>query len=557
MKKIIWLNMFLAFSVMASQNKSGDALSTQVRENQILALLKEGFHFNEKAPNRVTTETTTVRASRLSPREAAFDLPPGWSVATGLFYICDDANTYCEPRSVALNSGFVGTPAENVAKTSGAQVDTRALRIHKSRGKVNSHGFIEDDLSQALELAKRNNKLVLIDFSARWCPGCVRLEKETFNTPRFKAATKNLIKVKLDSDRFENIITGEKYNVKAIPTLLVVNSDQLEINRLVDYQPLARIEDFFADIKKDSTPLPILMDESKKTENVSELKLITLGQRLTVANQFSEALKVFEKVKNKPFEFLLAKVEAAAQDYKADKSNKSYYLKTLREAIAAEPQSFRSIGWRTKLAGEVDDKTEMEKLATEGARLASELLSDSQKLKSTVNGDQVGEFVGYESLYVAMARAELIETAGLDSKDAWKQAADVGKSLKISPRKSGPALRYLIVLTVAGQLEEADKLAKALLKLNPSDGDVQRRHLRVLVELKRYKEAVGLGEKAIKNAYERNEFWVAENLAKAYIGANKKVEAKTLLDQYLARADADWENMKGTKTKLLDMRKTL
>ncbi|MGE3973733.1 MAG: thioredoxin family protein [Bdellovibrionales bacterium] len=563
MKKIILFmySFYFAISVQAasSAQRSAEAFSSEATEREVVAQLKEGFHFNEKAPHRIhINENETREVLSFSAREIRYELPEMWSVASSTFYICDDANTFCEAHEASWNAGFVPT-------TPGSTTAPKKVSTHKNRGRVNHHGFIEDDLPQALETAKKRKKLVIIDFSARWCPGCVRLEKEVFESERFKKLGRDYVKVKIDMDRFENIVIADKFHVKAIPTLLVLNADQQEINRVVDYQPLSRIESFFADIKKDSTPIQVLKEELEKAEKTDESKLLLLGQRLVVANQFHEALKVFDRLSAKPLEYWTAKpleywtakVESVAVDYKNDKSLQSRYIKTLKEAIAVDPKSFRSLDWRTRLVGELSDKKEKEVVAAEGVAFADELLASPEKRKTVLAGDIVGEFTGYETLLIAMLRADLIDSAGMDAKEAWKKAADVGRSLKITARQSGPAVRYLFILTSAQLFEEANKLAMDLLRRNPNDGDVQRRRLRVLVELKKFGEAIPLGKKAIKNSYERNEFWVAELLAKAYIGASKKEEAKLLLDQYLARTDVNWPNMKETRAKLEELRKKL
>ena len=37
--------------------------------------------------------------------------------------------------------------------------------------------------------AKKEKRLILADFSARWCPGCVRLENEVLGSREFKKLT--------------------------------------------------------------------------------------------------------------------------------------------------------------------------------------------------------------------------------------------------------------------------------------------------------------------------------------------------------------------------------
>ena len=93
-----------------------------------------------------------------------------------------------------------------------------------------------------------------------------------------------------------------------------------------------------------------------------------------------------------------------------------------------------------------------------------------------------------------------------------------------------------------------------MLKQNPSDPELQRRRLRALVGLKNYNEAIKLGQKVIKDSYGRNEFYVAEVLAKAYLGAEQKAQAKALIDQYLGRNEIEFANMKASKKSLEELK---
>ena len=109
-------------------------------------------------------------------------------------------------------------------------------------------------------------------------------------------------------------------------------------------------------------------------------------------------------------------------------------------------------------------------------------------------------------------------------------------------------------MTRVQQFEEADKLLLAMLKKNPNDPELLRRRLRVLVGQKKYKEAIQLGNKLIDRSYGRNEFYVVEVLAKAYLGADQKVEAKKLVERYLSRNEIGFANMRESKKALEELK---
>jgi predicted Zn-dependent protease len=167
--------------------------------------------------------------------------------------------------------------------------------------------------------------------------------------------------------------------------------------------------------------------------------------------------------------------------------------------------------------------------------------------------EDFGEGTGYEKLFIAMSRAEIVASSGAAEDEvikAWEFAADVGKSLKIPTSKVGPSMRWLVVLIEAKQFKAAEELARKLVAKDKANPELQRRLLRTLVEQGKSKEAIELGQRTLKSSYGRNELWVVEQLVKAYIAADKNQEARKLLDAYLNRPEINWPNMKSTKKTL-------
>ena len=112
------------------------------------------------------------------------------------------------------------------------------------------------DLDKAKEQAKKENKLVLIDFTGSdWCGWCIKLDKETFSKSEFKDyAKKNVVLVELDFPRKKeqpeelkkaNQALKSKFGVKGFPTLVILNSDGKEVWKQPGYLaggPKAMIE---------------------------------------------------------------------------------------------------------------------------------------------------------------------------------------------------------------------------------------------------------------------------------------------------------------------------
>ena len=102
------------------------------------------------------------------------------------------------------------------------------------------------DLTAAKSQAKKENKLVLIDFTGSdWCPPCKKLTADVLSKKEFlDFAAKHFVLVEIDSPRnkpqsAELKATNEKlkseFAIRGVPTLIVVKPDGKEVWRKVGY----------------------------------------------------------------------------------------------------------------------------------------------------------------------------------------------------------------------------------------------------------------------------------------------------------------------------------
>ena len=103
------------------------------------------------------------------------------------------------------------------------------------------------DYKKALEKAKSEHKLVMLDFTGSdWCGWCIKLDKEVFSQPKFKEyADKNLVLVTVDFPRSkeqsdavkkQNSELQEKFHIEGYPTIVVLNGDGKKVGEL-GYMP--------------------------------------------------------------------------------------------------------------------------------------------------------------------------------------------------------------------------------------------------------------------------------------------------------------------------------
>ena len=89
---------------------------------------------------------------------------------------------------------------------------------------------------EAVELSKQSGKPILADFTgSNWCGYCVKLKKEVFDTPQFKAwAAENVVLLELDYPRpnlqadwikQQNNMLRDRYKIDSYPTVMILNHD--------------------------------------------------------------------------------------------------------------------------------------------------------------------------------------------------------------------------------------------------------------------------------------------------------------------------------------------
>ena len=116
------------------------------------------------------------------------------------------------------------------------------------------------DLSKAQEKAKKEKKMVLVDFTGSdWCPPCKALHKNVFTSDEFlKYAKDNLVLVEVDFPKGKpqstevkkaNEELAKKHQVEAFPTVIVFDSEGKELKRESGYDG-TRPAQYIAKLKK-------------------------------------------------------------------------------------------------------------------------------------------------------------------------------------------------------------------------------------------------------------------------------------------------------------------
>ena len=86
--------------------------------------------------------------------------------------------------------------------------------------------FHRVNFNEALQIAKKENKLVFMDIYATWCGPCKKLKAKTFaNQEVGKYFNEIFVNVAFNGEDGEGIELARKYGINSYPTLLFINSD--------------------------------------------------------------------------------------------------------------------------------------------------------------------------------------------------------------------------------------------------------------------------------------------------------------------------------------------
>lgn len=94
-------------------------------------------------------------------------------------------------------------------------------------------GLVSLPFEQALNQAKNEKKLVLVDVSAIWCPTCRRLDNEVFaddDVRRFIKEKFVFSRLEYESDEGQKFL--EKYKASGFPNLWLLDGDGKVVKRL-------------------------------------------------------------------------------------------------------------------------------------------------------------------------------------------------------------------------------------------------------------------------------------------------------------------------------------
>lgn len=164
-----------------------------------------------------------------------------------------------------------------------------------SSGQAWSHPEIFSDLSleQAKQEAAKNNKFLLIDFTASWCPPCRRMEASTWTNATVQDWIKaNAVAIQIDVDKDEK--TSAELHVEAMPTMVLFKPQDrsTEFGRQVGYMDSSELLQWLEGIKSGKSDQEIAKEANGSNGN-EVFEHVTKAQNLQAEGKNDEACEEY------------------------------------------------------------------------------------------------------------------------------------------------------------------------------------------------------------------------------------------------------------------------
>lgn len=145
---------------------------------------------------------------------------------------------------------------------------------------------------EALQKAKKEKKLILLDFYTDWCGWCKRLDADVFAKDSFIQAADGVLGVKVNAEKLPQL--AQRFQVNSYPRLFFVNSDGVTVERIKGYLSLADFTEKVQAVKRGDTEYARLRDAAMDPTNLPAI--LRFAQYLSEAGQPDKAIEYWQQV---------------------------------------------------------------------------------------------------------------------------------------------------------------------------------------------------------------------------------------------------------------------
>lgn len=171
--------------------------------------------------------------------------------------------------------------------------------------------FNEISLTTAKEIANAQGKYVFIDFFADWCVPCKWMDETTYADQRVINTLKSqFIPVKINIDDFDGYTLKEEYNVKVLPTVIILDASGKVVKRFEESLSPSKLHDVLTEIAgitqepmnqnispQQSINKDLQLNDNRTTENPVTVKTNkSYRVQVGVFTDYANTLKLVDKL---------------------------------------------------------------------------------------------------------------------------------------------------------------------------------------------------------------------------------------------------------------------
>lgn len=166
---------------------------------------------------------------------------------------------------------------------------------------------------EAQKAALGTNKFMIVDFTARWCGPCKKMDSDSWSDKKVELALENFVKVKIDIDANRELAL--MYDVKSIPNMMIMDGNGKIVHSFMGYhnaESLTKILDKYS-----------LSAEFLSLDLISFYKGKNLNTALKVSQKYCDySLMVDKNIRENFLQISLEYLNDAKETVK--KSDKNY-----------------------------------------------------------------------------------------------------------------------------------------------------------------------------------------------------------------------------------------
>ncbi len=91
--------------------------------------------------------------------------------------------------------------------------------------------FASGTFEEALDRARAEKRLVLVDIYTDWCGWCKKLDREVFGDPKVAEASRNLVAIRVNAEKGGESV-ARRFDVQGYPTVLFVDGSGNVVKRI-------------------------------------------------------------------------------------------------------------------------------------------------------------------------------------------------------------------------------------------------------------------------------------------------------------------------------------